>query len=157
MLRVMPGEGVGDIVLGASRASVLEKFGQPLQAEREVVSDTLFRDEWVVGEGVLSALFYEDRVIQLQVDGPAYTTPSGLTAQSTIQEIRAAYPDMEVSVMAHDMDNMYLDEIDQGIAFSIRGVRSEEPANKDGDVINVFVHPPGQEIIAVVHHHEAHH
>ena len=153
-LRVVPGEGVGEVLLGALHTDVMEKLGQPLQSEQ--VADSLSRDEWKVGGVILTALFHQGKVIQIQVNGPAYSTPSGLSGQSTVSDIRAAYPDMDVSIMAHDMENMYLDDVDQGIAFSVRGAREGEPANKDGDVINVFIHPPGEEVIAVVHHHEGH-
>ncbi len=155
--QVIPGEGIGVIALGDSRMEVLEKAGEPMQADSEQVADSLYRDEWVRGDAVVSALFYNVVVIQVQVDGPAFNTPAGLSGYSSISEIRTVYPDMNISVMAHDMENMYLDDVDRGIAFSVRGAREHELANEDGDVINVFVHLPGEEVIAVVHHHDEHH
>lgn len=154
---VEPGEGAAGINLGESREMVISKLGEPVEAEPEQVADSLMRDEWAIDrQAIVSALFYEQKVVQIKIEGPAYMTSGGVSGFSSIDEIRKAYPDMEASVMAHDMDNMYLDDIDQGIAFSVRGAVGNEPANDNGDVINVFVHPPGKEVIAIVHHHDGH-
>ncbi len=156
-LDVTPGVRIGDIELKASRSEVHAKMGAPVQREGEHVADSLLRDEWVLGDHVIvSALYHEDDVVQVNVEGPGYSTPAGHSGYSSISEIRSSYPDMAVSVMAHDLENMYLDEVNAGIAFSVRAGKEGEATNEDGDVINVFVHPAGKEVIAIIHHHDQH-
>lgn len=157
VLAVSPGSGVGNVLLGASYEQVADVLGAPLLAESEVVGDSLMRNEWAIGDGILSVLLYDDEVVQIQVEDSAYETTTGISRQSSVSELREVYPDMEASVMAHDLENMYLDSVEDGIAFSIRGGRPGENTNADGDVINVFVHTPGREVMAIVHHHDGHH
>lgn len=157
VVQVTPGSSIGAVQLGASLAEVTEILGAPLLAEAELVADSLLRNEWSVGTGVLSVLLYQGEVIQIKVDGTAYETSAGVNRQSSVSEVRNAHPNMEASIMAHDMENMYLDDIAKGIAFTVREGRPDETTNSDGDVINVFVHYPGQEVIAIVHHHDSHH
>lgn len=156
-LEVVPAESIAGVLLGASMDDITALLGAPLLSENEPVADSLLQNEWQVGDGILSVLMHNGSVVQIRVEGTDYQTSEGVTRQSSIAAVRQAYPDMAASAMAHDLENMYLDAVDAGIAFSVRGGREGEIMNQNGDVIDVFVHLPGREVIAVVHHHDDHH
>ena len=149
VLFVTAASGVDGLELGDTFNEVSEAFGAPLLAESELVADSLTRNAWSVGEGRLSMLMYHDRVIQMHIEGNKFEMPNGISSQSTIEQLRATYPGSEESIVPHDMENKYLDSVDEGIALSVRRGRPGEATNASGDVINVFVHLPGHEVIVL--------
>lgn len=153
-LDAVPGVRLGAVQLGASRAETISALQSDPTRSDETVADSLRRDEWTLPGGQHVVVLYDDdRVIQVQAMGAPVLAGGGITTQSTLLEIREVYPNTSASIMAHDMDAMYFDDVEQGIAFSARTVGDELGANSDGDLIAVYVHDPGREVIAIVHDH----
>ena len=153
-LTVTPGIGIGVIGLGDARAEVAASFEMEPTRGNEMVLDSLVRDEWNLPGGQhVTVLYHEDRVLQIRAEGPAISTAEGISTQSTLAEIRRVFPNTAASMMAHDMTSMYFDDIAKGIAFGARTIEEDPAANAEGDVISMFVHEPGREVLAIVHEH----
>ena len=151
-LQAEPGAGIGAIRLGATRSETISAMGGEAEEAGHQVTDSLWQDEWSIRGGQrLVVLYHRDRVLQIQGEGPAIFTRNGISTYSTQAAIREAFPNGSVSMMAHDMETLYYDLEDQGIAFSARLAKAGEYPNSEGDAVSIFIHEPGQEVIVDVH------
>ena len=151
-MNVVPGKQVGPIEVGATRAEAVAAMGE--RPHFQTTTDTLTRDAWMLPGGQrLTVLFHDDRVLQIRAEGPGISTADGISTKSTQAGIRRAFPNTKMTVRLHDVESIYLDDIEQGIGFVAREAMENEPSNPDGEVISIYVHEPGREIIPPAHGH----
>jgi hypothetical protein len=95
-------------------------------------------------------VYYRDEaVVQVRVTSPRSVTPGGISSSSTFEEIRAQYSPLQTLVNPMDPAGTYYDAVDEGIAFLIGPSAEGAPANPEGEVVVIFVHRPGEEVIVL--------
>jgi hypothetical protein len=112
---VVPGQRVGKVRLGDSRAVVLRLLGKPAKTARWKSGPT--QDSWfgpkpsVDKDGMeafqrieLNVIYSGGKVVQIEFNSPAFKTPQGISIGNTLQQFRRAYAGVKPYTF------MYLDE-----------------------------------------------
>ena len=143
-LLIVPGKSVGSLALGDTHARALELYpfkhdvDQEFKQEPGCGSELNFVDLSSPKQvGNVFIRFRNDRVFQIDVASNRYKTNSGISTDSSPQEIRKAYPHLRVYILSnitsealHDKPLIYWIGEDDGIAFAFveaRGVHKRVP------------------------------
>lgn len=89
---IFPGEGMGKIILGESRASVAKKLGKPTESfawEPRKSIYQVYQDTWVSNKSKsrLNVLFANGIVVQMETTSPTFLTPGGLSTKSSLPSL----------------------------------------------------------------------
>ncbi len=117
---ITPGKGVGAITLGMPLADLVSQWGLPQGRARD--QDGIDRYDYGEGRGVLVFL-KEDRVAQLIVLTPAWSTPNGAKVGTPWPEVRAflGQPDETPTGQTPDESRYWYRR--RGIVFVLKGRR----------------------------------
>jgi hypothetical protein len=148
---IVPGERIGQTHLGHDGAETLRRFTKPSGVDRGMSKarlawrsnpghpfNTLFI--YTVNNGALDVQPIDGVTIKLiRITAEYFRTANGISTDSTLQQIRKAFPD---AAPLADVPTIY-DDLKQGIAFEF----AKEPA-ADSVCIAIMVHPPGESNVA---------
>jgi hypothetical protein len=111
---IVPGKGVGDLKVGMSLRDLLQRWGQAERTERDMDGVTLYDYGDTRGVGVFVA---GDRVAQILVVTPDWSTTNGIKVGATRPEVLAFYgrPDEQVTGQTPDEFRFWYKE--RGIVF----------------------------------------
>ncbi len=129
----VPGRAVGHVFLGMDRADVWKILQKPHQTYTVPHGMSLYtEDVWSSSEHSLFVIFERDKVIQVEFDSPRITTSDGLSTRSFWSQVRRRHPSMTVRDYegsgADDEEGIfYIDDVRQGIAFTLETPESVEP------------------------------
>lgn len=114
------GKGVGPITLGMSLENLVRLWGRPQREDRD--QDGVERYDYSQTQGVFVFL-KEDRVIQLVVLTPAWSTPSGAKVGIPWPQVRAflGQPDTTLQGQTPDETRYWYKQL--GVAFILKGRR----------------------------------
>jgi hypothetical protein len=115
---ITPGKGVGPITLGMSLEDLVLLWGRPQQADRD--QDGVDRYDYSEPRGVLVFL-KEDRVAQLLVVTPAWSTPSGAKVGTPWPQVRAFLGLPEETLPGQTQDESRYWYRQRGIGFFLKG------------------------------------
>jgi hypothetical protein len=98
---ILPGKGVGAITLGMTVSNLFSLWGQPARTERDPDGVVLYDYGESRGVGVFVA---GDRVSQILVVSPDWSTPNGLKVGATRPEVAAFFgrPDAQLPGQSQD-------------------------------------------------------
>jgi hypothetical protein len=98
---IVPGKGVGDLKVGMSLGDLLKRWGQAERTERDLEGVTLYDYGETRGVGVFVA---GDRISQILVVTPDWSTTNGIKVGATRPEVLAFYgrPDVQLTGQAQD-------------------------------------------------------
>lgn len=115
---IVPGRRIGKIEVGMSRQAVHNVLGQPTGAYRMRAKG--YRGEyWVSSSDNTLRVIYDvaGRVYQVSVTSARFTTPEGLTTESSLTDIKSHYRNLKVLRFTARADIDYYDAVRQGITF----------------------------------------
>ena len=115
---ITPGKGVGPITVGMPLEGLLRLWGTPQRKDRGQDGIDLY--DYGEVRGVL-AFLKEDRVAQLIVLTPAWSTPTGAKVGTTWPEVRAFLGQPDETPPGHTQDELRYWYKRRGIAFILRG------------------------------------
>lgn len=118
---ITPGKGVGGITLGMTVNDLFRLWGPPARTERDPDGVVLFDYGDARGTGVFVA---GDRVSQIMVVTPDWSTPNGIKVGSTRPEVLAFFgrPDAQFPGQTRDETRIYYRRNGLVIAFKDRSV-----------------------------------
>jgi len=98
---ITPGKGVGGIALGMTVGDLFRIWGQPARTERDPDGVVLYDYGESRGVGVFVA---GDRIAQILVVGPEWSTPNGIKVGATRPEVAAFFgrPDAQLPGQSQD-------------------------------------------------------
>lgn len=153
---VVPGHSLGRIWLGAPYGKTRKIMGKPYLIERD---GALTIEFWRVPKsngGYISAVYEHNRVIQLETNSPRFSTSRGVSAFSTLEQIRKVFKDMRVvsfgtsnsdpDVAEHAAH--YYDSTKQGIAFEL-DLGAQPDISAGVTPYNLLVHRPQHRVLSV--------
>ena len=112
--KIVPGECLGDVVLGRTEKQIRAALGAPNTVVR--LEGGLVREDWLsprlapkayVEAGLyfkhdfVTVYFRRDRAVQAEASSPAFKTPDGLTRASHGQKFRDRYPGFQTTIPPH--------------------------------------------------------
>lgn len=116
---IVPGERIGKIEIGMSRQAVRSTLGNP--AGTYSLRARGFKGEYWISSDNSNTLrvIYDGAgsVYQVSVTSTRFTTPEGLTTQSSLADVRSHYRNLRVLRYAARGNIDYYDAVRQGIAF----------------------------------------
>jgi hypothetical protein len=139
--RINPGVGVGALRLGDTRERALELFPKKPNYDAEYNYDQRFGPcafteiHWLDSAhlGRWGAFIYikEEHIFQIAIDTPRYSTPQGITSDSSPDDVRAHYSQLQAYALLHSgtkinggRDLIYWVDRQKGIAFEFYYDRS---------------------------------
>lgn len=134
--RITPGEGIGQVRLGMTRASLHTLLGAP-QGPTTRQQGVLI-ERWAAKKpsaksarlnfktDFLTVYFRKDRVVQIDASSPAFKLANGLSTQNSAQEFQAHYRGQTF----HSIDRRYLHGDPEGIPAGKHFVRYEDDVNE---------------------------
>lgn len=145
--KIVPGRRIGKIELGASRQMVHKTLGQPSSTYR--APGGLTGEVWMASTGNDVRLVYRGgRVIQIKVTSSSFSTPEGLTTNSSLAEVQKSYRSLvKTRHFVHGSGGGlidYHDDVRRGIAFEFTAPDSETPNFKPYAIV---VHRPAQRVM----------
>jgi hypothetical protein len=114
---IVPGRRIGKIEIGMSRQAAHGALGKPTGAYR--LSRGYQGEYWISASDNTLRVIYDQagRVYQVSVTSPRFTTPEGLTTESSLGDIRSHYRNLKALHFTARADIDYYDAVRQGIAF----------------------------------------
>jgi hypothetical protein len=153
--RIVPGQRIGLVKLGATYSDVKKILGDPDGGEtRGPGMIEAWWGIWIFGQGgeyaPIKAIFVNNKVIQIEVSSERYSTPEGYYSRSKIADIERIYKPLFVSAISSPTatpgraDVYYYDAVRQGIAFTVHSPGIPSRQKTAGAFI---VHRPGKTVI----------
>lgn len=145
--KIEPGRKVGKVLLGATRQAVHQALGKPSTTYR--APGRLTGEVWMATTGNDVRVVYRGgRVIQIKVTSSSFTTPEGLTTESSLEDVQKHYRSLtRTRHFVHGSGGGlidYYDDVRRGIAFEFTAVDSETPNFKHYAIV---VHRAGQRVM----------
>jgi hypothetical protein len=115
---IMPGRRIGKVEVGMSRQAVHSLLGQPTGVYRMRAKG--YKGEyWISSSDNTLRVIYDvaGNVYQVSVTSRRFTTPEGITTESSLAEIKSHYRNLKVLRFTARADVDYYDAVRQGIAF----------------------------------------
>jgi hypothetical protein len=115
---IVPGSRIGKIEIGMSRQVVHDALGLPTGSYR--LRARGYRGEyWISSSDNTLRVIYDaaGRVSQVSVTSTHFTTPEGLTTQSSLADVKSHYKILKVLHFTARADIDYYDAVRQGITF----------------------------------------
>jgi hypothetical protein len=144
---IAPGSRIGKIEIGMSRQAVHSTLGNPTGAYRMRARG--YRGEyWISSSDNTLRVIYDvaGRVYQVSVTSPRFTTPEGLTTQSSMDDIKQHYRNLKVLRFAARGDIDYYDAVRQGIAFEFTQ-RYDAHSMQAMRLYAILIHKPGSSVL----------
>jgi hypothetical protein len=116
---ITPGKGVGPITLGMPQDDLVRLWG-PAERTGERDQDGVVLHDYSGPQGVF-AFLKDDRVVQLVVVTPAWSTPSGARVGATWPQVRAFLGQPDETLPGQDKDETRYLYKQRGIAFILKG------------------------------------
>ena len=144
---IFPGFGLGDVRLGQTHAEVLRRWGRPYMSKRH---GTYLMEYWHLGksEDFMECFFRNGRMVQIDTDSSAFSTPQGISLRSSLGQIRRKYRAMALVPFGEedyeDGPNYYYDAVREGIAFELGG--GGDFSNEDTP-LTISVHRRGHRVL----------
>ena len=120
-------------------------------------------DDWSNSKYTLTVISERDKVIQVEFNSPRITTTDGLSTKSTLTQIRRQHPFMLVHVYnivyrpvdgyTNGADGFYIDDVRQGIAFTIATQEAVVPEYLNSSPTTIIVHRPGYRAVPICDGH----
>lgn len=158
---VVPGESVGRVKLGMTRAQVRKQLGVPSRTVRWKSGET--QDTWLgaskKSDGTkieeferrfLNVISRRDRAIQIEFNSPTFRTRDGISINSTLAQFRARYPRPRAqSLLYADPEGggyigYYYDSVRRGLAFQFGAQDSFDSRVKPD---SLRVHAAGRRVL----------
>jgi hypothetical protein len=145
---IVPGHRIGKVALNFHRQSVHKLLGKPMGTYQ--LPHNLIGDYWQGNSGHTVRVFYQaDKVIQVSITSPSFSTAEGLTVKSSLEDVQSHYKKLnKLSYFVHGSGGGlidYYDDVKQGIAFEFTS-QAMEPVKFIPYAI--IVHRSGQKVIA---------
>ena len=156
----VPGRSVGHVFLGMDRADVWKILHKPNESHTVPHGMSLYsQDDWSSSKYTLTVISERDKVIQVEFDSPRITTTDGLSTQSFWSQVRRRHPTMTVRdyvVLYEAADyqtgtsSFYIDDVRQGIAFTLETQESVEPQYVNTTKPDtIIIHRPGYRAVPI--------
>ena len=162
---VVPGRSVGRVFLGMQRSDV-QKILQLPRRSRSLPASALPAphrpgrytvDQWESGTHLLTILYRNAQVVQVEIDSPQFAAPGGVSVDTPFAIIRRRFPRMRVdqyigTVQGQEKSGevfVCADDVQRGIAFTQypdTATYVDLPRLKPDRLI---VHLPGQRVLPV--------
>jgi hypothetical protein len=145
---IVPGSRIGKIEIGMSRQAVHDALGLPTGAYR--MRTRGYRGEyWISSSDNTLRVIYSPagRVYQVSVTSTRFTTPEGLTTQSSLADIKSHYRNLKVLRFTARGDIDYYDAMRQGIAFEFTQ-RYDAHAPQAMRLYAILIHKQGSSVLA---------
>lgn len=145
---VKPGRGIGKVELGMSRRAVHDALGKPGGAYR--MSGALTGEYWQAHTGNDVRIVYRaGKVVQIKITSPRFSTPEGLTTESSLADVRRHYRRLrKTRHFVHGSGGggliEYYDAVREGISFEFVSRASE---TLDFKPYAIVVHQPGRRVV----------
>ena len=144
---IIPGDKIGKVVLHLNRQAVHKLLGKPTGTYP--LLQNYVGDYWQSSSGKTVRVFYEaDRVIQISVTSPAFSTGEGLTVKNNLEDIQKHYGNLQkFSYFVHGSGGGlidYHDAVQDGIAFVFTSP-DREPV--DFTLYAIIVHRAGEKVM----------
>ena len=162
---VVPGRSVGRVFLGMQQSDV-RKILQSPRLSRSLPASALPAphrpgrytvDQWESGTHLLTILYRNAQVVQIEVDSPQFTAPGGVSVDAPLATVRRRFPKMRVdqyiATVQGEEDSgerfFCADDVRRGIAFT------QYPDTATYDDLpsltpdTLIVHLPGQRALPV--------
>ena len=145
--KIEPGRSIGKIELGMTRPVVHKTLGKPAATYR--MAGKLTGDVWMANTGNdVRIVYMNGRVIQIKVTSQSFSTPAGLTTNSSLSEVQKHHGNLrKTRHFVHGSGGGlidYYDDVRRGIAFEFTSVASTTPDFKPYAIV---VHRPGKPVI----------
>lgn len=114
---IVPGKGVGPVILGMAAGDLLQRWGLPERTERDVDGVVLYDYGTAKGVGVFVS---GDRVSQILVVGREWSTPSGIGVGATRPEVVAFYGRPDEFLQGQSLDEFRYWYKHRGLVFIFR-------------------------------------
>lgn len=141
---IMPGSRIGKIEIGMSRQAVHNTLGNPTGTYN--LRARGYRGEyWFSSDNSNTLRVVFDpagRVSQVSVTSARFTTPEGLTTQSSLAEVKSHYKNLRVLRLAARGNIDYYDAAQQGIAFEFTE-RTDAHAPQTMRLYAILIHKHG--------------
>lgn len=146
--KIEPGRRIGKIELGMTRPMVHKALGKPAATYR-MSGGKRTGDVWMANTGNDVRIVYRaGKVIQVKVTSSSFSTPVGLTTNSSLAEVQKHHGNLrKTRHFVHNSGGVlidYYDDVRRGIAFEFTSVDSE---TQDFKPYAIVVHRPGQRVI----------
>jgi hypothetical protein len=141
---IMPGSHVGKIEIGMSRQAVHNTLGNPT-GTYSLRARGYKGEYWFSSDNSNTLRVIYDpagRVYQVSVTSPRFTTPDGLTTQSSLAEVKSHYKNLRALRLAARGDIDYYDAVRQGIAFEFTE-RLDAHAGQTMRLYAILIHKHG--------------
>lgn len=148
---VEPGRRVGKIEIGASRDAVHRLLGKP--AKMFSTHKKLVVDSWSNNKtgNQLEVIYQAGNVVQIKVSSPRFSTPDGVSTNSSLAEVRRAYSPLKKTTYFYNEESGrgldYLEDPQRGVTFVFASPSTDPPETLKAWVI--IVHRPGSRAIPV--------
>jgi hypothetical protein len=147
--RITPGQSIGEIRLGDSRAAVRRKLGKPSKTFTSHGRRAV--DHWERQSALdeVEVVYEGDKACQIEVSADRYKTVSGLSPAGTLASVKSVYPKLRSTFYLYNTEDgkglEYYDDIRRGIAFVFTSPDTKTPQEKG--IRTVLVHRPGRRAI----------
>ena len=149
---IEPGNRIGKIRLGMTRKAVHAKLGQPDGIYRLAIGVT--GDYWSSSRGgdSLHISYSAGKVFQIEATSNSFSTPEGLTTQSSLDEVRKFYGNLRRTSYFRDNTNgtvvNYYEATGRGITFTF--VNLDSTTTPDNfKLYAIIVHAPGRRAVTM--------
>ena len=153
---VVLGQKLGPVALGSSKTDVHKVIGLPyLHRRNHSLEAEYFHVPKSDKDHYLSVIYKHGRVIQIETDSPQFRTPQGITANSSLGQIRSNLGRLPIVSFGQDDPDPdaaehaqhFYDDVATGLAFELDlGYRADtSPGVVPGGLI---VHVAGHSVIA---------
>lgn len=147
---IEPGNRVGKIRLGMTRQSVHRTLGQPQGVYH--LSRGMAGDYWQSNDtgDALQIGYRAGKVFQIEVTSNRFSTPEGLTTESSLREVRKAYGPLRKTAYFRDNTGgtavSYYEAAGRGITFTfVNRDSTTDPGNFKS--FSIIVHARGQSAV----------
>jgi hypothetical protein len=144
---IAPGNRIGKIEIGMSRQAVHNTLGNPSGVYRMRARG--YRGEyWISSSDNTLRVIYDvaGKVYQVSVTSPRFTTPDGLTTQSSMADIKNHYRNLKVLRFTARGDIDYYDAVRQGIAFEFTQ-RYDAHSSQAMRLYAILIHKQGSSVL----------
>ena len=147
---IAPGNHIGALKLGMKQGKITAIVGND-GAYSLVSGIKVVLSQWKEPETTWRVkIFYDskDRAVQIASAIPQFATPEGISLGSTVADVKAKYPDVELQAFRDKGQNIYYyDDVKRGVAFKFTQEKPKGKVKAPKSMRAILIHWPGNLVI----------